>query len=28
VRECQRDDYCTRSGGVIEGVAPGLITKG
>lgn len=28
VRECQGDDYCTMSGGVIEGVAPGLITKG
>jgi hypothetical protein len=27
VRECQGDDYRTRSGGVIEGVAPGLITK-
>jgi nitrous oxidase accessory protein NosD len=27
VRECSKDDYCTRSGGVIEGVAPGLITK-
>jgi tetrahydromethanopterin S-methyltransferase subunit E len=27
VRECKDDNYLTRSGGVIEGVAPGLITK-
>jgi hypothetical protein len=27
VRECQGHDYRTMSGGVIEGVAPGLITK-
>jgi hypothetical protein len=27
VRECQGHDYFTRSGGMIEGVAPGLITK-
>jgi hypothetical protein len=27
VRECQGDDYRTMSGGVIEGVAPGLITQ-
>eukprot|EP01049_Picozoa_sp_SAG25_P010022 SAG25_NODE_1048_length_4180_cov_2.396962_6_plen_206_part_00 len=27
VRECQGYDYCTMRGGVIEGVAPGLIRK-
>jgi hypothetical protein len=27
VRECQGHDYFTASGGVIEGVAPELITK-
>jgi hypothetical protein len=27
VRKCKGDDYVTRNGGVIEGVAPKLITQ-